>query len=385
MDRGGPEGIDAELERDGHSQGQAAWGRAVLRTCARMTPAVKVRPAPSIALDDPRQGRSVLPAAWARGLLNDPRDAIFLDLMIQSALCVVAGAGMFFTGRYLWYLAPIYWLLGGVVVLDRFILMLHCTSHRPLFRPRFRRLNLIIPWILGPVLGQTPDSYFVHHLGMHHREENAPGDASSTMKYRRDRIDHWLRYVFRFQVVGIIDLIRYLRRQGSPRLISRLVRGEVVFWLAVIALAFVNLQATLVVFAIPVVLVRLLMMTGNWAQHAFICAGDWRNPYRNSLTCINNRYNRRCFNDGYHISHHLEARRHWTEHPGELEANLERYGAEDAVVLEGIDFFGVWLCLMLGRWNALARAFVRLPNAPARTDAQVIALLKERLVAIDAG
>jgi hypothetical protein len=55
------------------------------------------------------------------------------------------------------------------------------------------------------------------------------------------------------------------------------------------------------------------------------------------------------------------------------------YGKHDAVVFEGVDFFTVWLYLMFRRWDALARAFVRLPGAPARSDAQVVALLNERL------
>jgi fatty acid desaturase len=339
---------------------------------------------PAVAIEDPRSGRAWLPVAWATRLLNDPRDAVFVDLMIQCAAVAALGVGLFFTGRYLWYLAPLYWLLGGLWVLDRFILMLHCTSHRPLFRPAFRRLNLIIPWLLGPFFGQTPDSYFVHHLGMHHREGNGRDDASSTMKYRRDRFDHWLRYLCRFQVIGLIDLFRYLRGLRSRKLIVKLVRGEGIFWLSMIALSFVNAPATLAVFVLPVVLVRLLMMIGNWGQHAFVSPADSSNPYRNSITCINTRYNRRCFNDGYHIHHHVDARCHWTEYPAELEANLERYGAEDAVVFQGIDFFGVWLCLMLRRWEVLARAFVHLPTAPRRTDAEVVALLKERLAAIQA-
>src|SRR3989442_15180163 len=94
---------------------------------------------------------------------------------------------------------------------------------------------------------------------------------------------------------------------------------------------------------------------------------------------INCRYNARCFNDGYHIVHHRQPRQHWTELPAEFEARRDVYGAQDAVVFEGIDFFTVWLYLMLRRWDALAGAFVRLPGAPVRSDSQVITLLKERL------
>jgi fatty acid desaturase len=332
-----------------------------------------------LRIGDPKEARTFLPVGWAAGALNDRRDTVFVQLMLLCAPLVALGVALFFVDRGFWYLAAVYWLYYAVCLLDRFVLMLHCTSHRPLFRPRFRKLNLIIPWVLGPFLGQTPETYFVHHIGMHHPAGNSLADASSTMKYRRDRFDHWLRYVGRFQLLGVVDVLRYLRRLRSRRLVVRFVRGELLFWLTAIVLATVSLRATLVVFVVPALVVRVLMMMGNWAQHAFVCPTDPANPYRNSIVCINTRYNRRCFNDGYHINHHVAPRRHWTEYPAELEANLPRYGAEDAIVFRGIDYFEIWLNLMLRRWHTLARAFVRLPNAPHRTDAEVIALLQHRL------
>ena len=119
------------------------------------------------------------------------------------------------------------------------------------------------------------------------------------------------------------------------------------------------------------------MMAGNWAQHAFVDQGSPANNYRNSITCINSTYNRRCFNDGYHIGHHLKSTRHWTEMPTELAQNLRRYEAEGAIVFAGIDFFGVWLLLMLGRYDSLARRFTALGERHPPTE-EIIALLRSR-------
>jgi hypothetical protein len=77
--------------------------------------------------------------------------------------------------------------------------------------------------------------------------------------------------------------------------------------------------------------------------------------------------------------HHAAPRCHWTEHPEAFEAQMEQYGKSDAVVLAGVDFFQVWLLLMTGRWDRLARAFVRLPGAPERTHEEVIAFLQGRV------
>jgi hypothetical protein len=139
----------------------------------------------------------------------------------------------------------------------------------------------------------------------------------------------------------------------------------------------VSARATIVVFMGPFVVVRFAMMAGNWAQHAFIDQASPENNYRNSITCINAVYNRRCFNDGYHISHHLKATRHWTEHPKEFTDNLSKYVAERALVFEGIDFFGVWFCLMLKRYDWLAKRVVQLGDEPVSTE-EAIATMRTR-------
>jgi fatty acid desaturase len=155
--------------------------------------------------------------------------------------------------------------------------------------------------------------------------------------------------------------------------------GECTYWALIVLGLFTRPAPTLAVFVIPLVLIRTLMMMGNWGQHAFVAQGGADNPYLASITCINSRYNRRCFNDGYHIGHHLAARAHWTEYPQHFDQNLAEYGRQDAIVFEGLDFFLVWLLLMTKRWSWLARSFVQLPGAPVRTPAEIIELLKSRV------
>jgi fatty acid desaturase len=155
--------------------------------------------------------------------------------------------------------------------------------------------------------------------------------------------------------------------------------GEAIYFTALVALLLWSPAATLVVFVFPLLAIRTLMMMGNWGQHAFVSLEHPADPYLASITCINSRYNRRCFNDGYHIGHHVSARTHWTEYPAQFEATLEEYGRKDAIVFEGVDFFTVWLLLMTKRWKRLARAFVQLPGAPLRDEEAIVALLKMRV------
>ncbi|MCZ6624278.1 MAG: fatty acid desaturase, partial [Deltaproteobacteria bacterium] len=103
------------------------------------------------------------------------------------------------------------------------------------------------------------------------------------------------------------------------------------------------------------------------------------NDFKSSITCINTVYNRRCFNDGYHIIHHLKSAMHYTEMMLEFDKNREHYGEQDAIVFDGLDFFSVWLLLMLRQHAMLARRIVPLPGAPERTQEERVAFLKARL------
>lgn len=317
-------------------------------------------------------------------MLNDPRDWPFIPLMFQCALFGAAGITFFFLPHDLrWWLAPLYALAFLFGVLDRYTLMLHNTSHRPLFKPEYRAFNLIVPVFLGPFLGQSPGTYLSHHLGMHHREENGPNDLSSTMRYQRDRLDHWLAYFGRFFFFGAIELPAYHQKAGRKRLARASLAGELFLYFMIAGLMFVDWAAATFIFLAPFLIIRVLMMCGNWGQHAFIDPDRPDDPFKNSITCIEVRYNRRCFNDGYHIEHHIQPRLHWSEHPEVFDAKRAEYGAADAIVFRGLDFFMIWVLLMTRRFDYLAKAFVPLPGAPVRSHAEIVELLKKRTRAIN--
>jgi hypothetical protein len=333
---------------------------------------------------------SATPSVFARvGLhfIRDPRDLPLLYLTVRLTLIFLpAVVFWYWPGRFDswltgWLLAPVYIGL-NLFFMAPYLLMLHCTSHRPLFKRQYRALNLYIPWCLGPLFGQTPETFFAHHVGMHHAENNLRDDLSSTMTYDRDRFTHFLRYFLRFAFGGYFELAKYFTDRRRPKLMRAMIFGEAAYTVAIVALLFLNWRATLVVFLWPLANCRWSVMATNWAQHAFIDPKAVDVPCGYSLTVINCWYNRRCFNDGYHIGHHVRMTRHWTEMPADFEAHREEYARHDAVVLEGIDFLGVWWLLMLKRYDLLARRYVELGETK-RTEAEIIDLLKSRTRPID--
>jgi len=313
--------------------------------------------------------------------IRDERDLPFVYLTLKITFTLWPLAILLYIpglNNWMWWTAAIaYQFLNNVTFKGPFGLMLHCTSHRVFFDRKYQFLNHYLPWVIGPLFGQTPETYYSHHIGMHHPENNMPEDESSTMAYRRDSFRGFLHYLGSFFFAGIYHLATYLFRKKRKNLLMRSVRGELLFILACVGLSFINFPATFVVFILPFIISRIIMMVGNWAQHAFICPADPDNPYKNSITCINTKYNHKCWNDGYHISHHDKPSMHWTEHPVYFKKTLGLYIENDAIVYDGIHFLHVWLWLMTTRYDLLARHFVDI-GGKFRSEEEVIAFLRAR-------
>lgn len=319
-------------------------------------------------------------------LIRDERDLPFIYLTIKiTATLLPLAALLFIPGipTWLWWVAAIaYQYFNNVVFKGPYGLMMHCTSHRAWFKQKYRFMNHYLPWIIGPFFGQTPETYYTHHVGMHHPENNMPEDESSTMKFQRDSIKDFSIYLGTFMFMGIYHLCAYFVRKNRKRLLYRSVRGELLFMAMCLALCFVNWPATLVVFILPFFTFRIIAMTGNWAQHSFIAADDPGNPYKNSVTCINTKYNVKCWNDGYHISHHIDSNIHWTEHPAHFLSNIDKYAENNAIVFDGIHFLHVFIYLVRDRYDLLARHFVNIGNRFS-SDEEIIAFLRSRTQKID--
>jgi len=317
--------------------------------------------------------------------IQDKRDLPFVYLTLKISVTLLPLAVLLFVpavaGWLWWAVLALYLGLSNARFRGPYGLMQHCTSHRVFFKKKYNYLNHYLPWVIGPLFGQTPETYFTHHLGMHHPENNLPDDESSTMFFQRDSLRSFGHYLGDFFVQGLPKLARYLTNRNKLTLRHRLVRGESIYLVVTFALCFVNLPATLAVLVFPVVMGRVVMMLGNWSQHAFIDAEEPDNCYTNSVTCINTNYNHKCWNDGYHISHHLKPAMHWTEHPKHFRQNLEQYAQNDAIVFDGIHFLHIFFYLMTKRYDLLAKNFVNLGDRYA-DDAAVIELLKSRTTRI---
>ncbi|MBZ4192306.1 fatty acid desaturase family protein [Niabella beijingensis] len=318
---------------------------------------------------------------WLK-LMNDKRDLPFIRLLTLIHLTVVPLAILLFTpllsGWVWWAVAVPYFYLAQFYFKGRFGLMFHCLCHRKILKPAYQQAgHNYITWIIGPLFGHSPESYFSHHMGMHHVENNNEDDASSTMAYQRDSLRSFFAYFFNFLFLGFKQTFQYLFMRKRKKLYTRLTLGEWVFIFFCIGMCFVNLKATLMVYVIPFFFARFVMMLGNWTQHSFINHSDPEDLYTNAINCINTDYNRICWNDGYHIIHHLRPGLHYTDMPGEFLKRKDELAARKAIVFDGIHYLHIFIYLMTKRYGKLADNLVNINNMFENRE-QAIALMKER-------
>jgi fatty acid desaturase len=315
------------------------------------------------------------------GFLRDERDLPFIYMMMKVTFGMVPLAVLLylpFVSGWVWaVIAVVYLYLNNVAFKGPFGLMMHCSTHRPLFKPEYEWMNRIIPWVLAPFFGQSPETYRAHHIGMHHTEGNQEEDRSSTMHYQRDQPLEFIRYFLVFLFTGIPTLMMYLSKKHRSKLMVNAIIGEALFLLFCGAMLLVDWKATLVVFLLPLLIFRFVAMVGNWTQHTFIDPSDPGNDLANSITCINVKFNKRCWNDGYHASHHIHPTMHWTEHPVYFRENMAEFGRNKAVVFDGLDFGAVFFLLFRDRYDKLAEHFVDVGDN-FRSDEEVIAFLRTR-------
>lgn len=317
---------------------------------------------------------------WLR-YINDKRDLPFIHLLTAIHILVIPIAIFLYTpvlqGWQWWVLYIPYFYISQLYFKGRFGLMLHNISHRKLFKKPYQWMNTWIIWGVCPFFGHTPETYFVHHMAMHHVENNMPDDSSSTLSYQRDSFGSFILYYLNFLILGFRETFLYLFSRKKKKMYTRLTFGELSFFLFCAAMCFVNFKATLWIFIIPFLFARFVMMIGNWAQHAFVDRKDPENNYTNAITCINTNYNKACWNDGYHVTHHIRPAAHYTEMPIEFMKQKDKMAEERSLVFDGIHYLHIFVFLVTKRYDKLAKHLVNINNVFS-SDEEAIALMKER-------
>lgn len=223
--------------------------------------------------------------AWAKNIVRRPTDVVFLThILLYLATSIPSAIRLYI--HFTWPHAVIHWLMQAYYA-GPFTLMLHNHIHNNgLFAAEYAPFDKIWPYILEPLMGHTWDSYYYHHVKHHHVENNGPGDLSSTIRFQRDELFDFLLYVGRFILFVWIELPIYFLRKNKKSLAVRTLISELSSYAMIYILSRYHFRATLFVLIIPLVQMRIAMMTGNWGQHALVDEAEPDSDFRSSITLI---------------------------------------------------------------------------------------------------
>ena len=222
---------------------------------------------------------------WARRIARRPTDVVFLT-HILTYLATSVPSALYLYYNFSWPHAIFHWVMQAWYC-GSFTLMLHNHIHNNgVLQSRYAWFDKTWPYILEPLMGHTWDSYFYHHVKHHHVENNGPGDLSSTIRYQRDDLLHFLHYVGRFIVLIWIELPMYFWRKNKKSLAWRTIGSELSSYAFIALMATWHLRATIFVLLVPLVQMRIGMMVGNWGQHALVDEVEPDSDFRSSITLI---------------------------------------------------------------------------------------------------
>jgi hypothetical protein len=316
---------------------------------------------------------------WARSIVRNQNDVIMMTHLILYFTTSVPSALILLYVKFN-YIHGILHSLMQVWYAGTYTLMMHQHIHmRGILAKSYSWFDHAFPYITDPLHGHTWNSYYHHHVKHHHIEGNGPDDLSSTIRLQRDSVLDFLYYVGRFFFLVWLDLPLYFIRKGRTTMAMKTAFFELGNYAFIYLMArYVSFRATLFVFMIPLLMMRIGLIIGNWGQHAFIDDVDPDSDFRSSITLIDVASNRYCFNDGYHTSHHLNPRRHWRDHPISFLQQKDIYAKENALVFRNIDYLMITFKLLAKDYTYLAKCLVPIGDQIGMTIPEIAALLETK-------
>lgn len=232
---------------------------------------------------------------WTECIVRRRADVVFITHLGYYCATMIPSA-FYLYYRFSWLHGACHWLLATYYA-GPFTLLLHNHIHNNgIMVLKYAWFDRAFPYLLGPLLGHTPNSYYYHHVRHHHVEENGPGDLSSTIRYQRDDIFDFLSYLIRFLTLVWIELPLYFLRRHEYTLAFKSFLSEASSMTAIYWMTKYDFRPTLFIFLLPVMQMRIFMMIGNWGQHAFVDEIEPNSKFRSSITLIDSQVSPCCNN-----------------------------------------------------------------------------------------
>lgn len=223
---------------------------------------------------------------WGSRVARKPTDVVMITHLILYFMTSVPSA-LYLFWNFSYLHGFLHFAMQGYYV-GTYTLMMHQHIHmRGILAPEYWLFDRLFPYVTDPLMGHTWNTYFYHHVKHHHVEGNGPDDLSSTLRYQRDSPRDFLCYLGRFYFLIWLELPLYFLANRRMTMAFKAAFWELSSYATYYSLArMVSWRATLFVFILPLLVLRVGLMVGNWGQHAFVDPDEPDSDYRSSITLI---------------------------------------------------------------------------------------------------
>jgi len=326
------------------------------------------------------------PQRWYARHLSKPVDAHYIQIIIANSLVMwPALAALLWPGGSV-ACGVVYYVIALMAIGRSHEELDHNDIHNQFFNVRHMKPSVakLVVWltgmylrlILNPLCSRIPHFYRVHHVYMHHVENNSTNDLQTTAYLDRTSFIDFCTHSLRLAISNSfgVDLFRYLDERGAKKHARLLLLGLGGWFLAVALVAVYSpLAAVIILLAHFLGAVPGAIATYVW--HGFIDNAHCDDVYRNTINVVHQQDT--VVSGSLHLRHHLKGGEHWSRQfqlTQEDKDNCERNGA---LLLRPMPGPLLLRALWTGSFDRIADYVVSIGTEPKENE-RTSALLKER-------
>ncbi|MFT3732922.1 MAG: fatty acid desaturase [Hyphomicrobium sp.] len=295
---------------------------------------------------------------WLASVLHHPVDAIFTRIWVANSILMAPMTVLLIlpsTINYFVIMAYATTLLLGQFPQE---IVEHQNIHTRVFAPKIGaspRIKMLLgvlqfyfEYVFALLTSRVPGFYRVQHVYVHHTEDNGPLDTQTTLPYDRTSFFDFSLHAF-WQSVDLVSgclLLQYLIKKGKKRQIREVIRGLVIWYAFVFAVAIFNPAAAVYLF-ISRFLGGPFITLITFYQHGLVDPNDPHEVHGHTIDFVDAEHGNLGFD--YHVEHHQKPARHWSHYYEQYLKSAGEEGGHKAIVMQK-EQFGP-LALMAALWR----------------------------------
>jgi len=331
---------------------------------------------------------------WIAQYLHHEIDAVYTRIWVANTVAIIPVTALLVMPSTLNYFVFCAYSVSLLIGQFPHELIDHVNIHTRVFQPKskvrpgirrlLRALQFYFEYPHQLLLCRAPQYHRIQHVYVHHVEDNGPRDSQTTAPYDRTSFLDFSRHAF-IQGIDMLtgyQVFRYLAAKGKKRQFREAAYGFVVWYAFLIVLAVINPLAAAIVFLSRFIGGNIISLVSFW-QHGLVDPEDVHDIHGNSVNFISGDHGN--LGSDYHVEHHLQPGRHWSNYYTVYQKGLAAEGGYQAVVMQK-EMFGplAFVSALWARNFDLIATNAHLHGVATEDKATLARVVEERTRPIDA-